>query len=82
MEKPMQPYGADSGPIPQPMRNGLGATDPGPRNVLLDRQNPALLASPSTDHGTLPNLKFSFSQAHNRLSEAMDALRKRKEPVV
>ncbi|HEY7418132.1 MAG TPA: oxalate decarboxylase family bicupin, partial [Ktedonobacteraceae bacterium] len=53
--------------IPQPMRDGAGATDPGPRNVALDRMNPDMLTPPSTDHGTIPNLKFSFSNAHNRL---------------
>jgi oxalate decarboxylase len=53
--------------IPQPVRNGLGATILGPHNVDLERQNPALLASPDTDAGTIPNLKFSFSDAHNRL---------------
>ena len=31
------------------------------------RQNPDLLAPPDTDHGTLPNLKFSFDQVHTRL---------------
>lgn len=55
--------------IPQPIRDGVGATDPGPRNVVLDRQNLALLAPPVTDAGTVPNLKFSFSLAHNRLEE-------------
>ncbi len=55
--------------VPQPIRDGAGATDPGPRNVLLDRQNPDLLTPPSTDSGTLPNLKYSFSLAHNRLQE-------------
>ncbi|HEX3962089.1 MAG TPA: oxalate decarboxylase family bicupin [Trebonia sp.] len=50
------------------MRNGLGATIMGPRNVELERQNPNLLASPDTDAGTVPNLKFSFSDARNRLS--------------
>ncbi|GHO59877.1 oxalate decarboxylase family bicupin [Ktedonobacter robiniae] len=55
--------------VPQPMADGLGATDPGPRNVLLDLQNPDLLTPPHTDAGTIPNLKFSFSNAHNRLSE-------------
>jgi oxalate decarboxylase len=39
----------------------------GPRNPELERQNPDLLASPDTDAGTIPNLKFSFSDAHNRL---------------
>jgi oxalate decarboxylase len=46
---------AQSGPVPQPQRPGRGGTDPGPRNLLRDRQNPDLLVPPSTDHGTLPN---------------------------
>ena len=53
-------------PIPQPQRPGHGGTDPGPRNLARDRQNPDLLVPPSTDHGTLPNLRFSFSDAHMR----------------
>src|ERR1700759_655182 len=52
--------------IPQPQRPGHGGTDPGPRNLARDRQNPDLLVPPSTDHGTLPNLRFSFSDAHVR----------------
>jgi oxalate decarboxylase len=55
--------------VPQPMIDGVGATDPGPRNVLLDLQNPDVLTPPRTDRGTIPNLKFSFSNAHNRLEE-------------
>lgn len=53
-------------PVPQPQRPGHGGTDPGPRNVVRDWQNPDLLVPPSTDHGTLPNLRFSFSDAHVR----------------
>src|SRR5260221_292913 len=53
--------------VPEPVRDGLGATIMGPRNVELERQNPNLLASPDTDAGTIPNLKFSFSDARNRL---------------
>jgi len=52
---------------PQPRRPGHGGTDPGPRNLVRDRQNPDLLVPPSTDSGTLPNLRFSFSDAHVRL---------------
>lgn len=52
---------------PQPISNGVGATDPGPRNVPLDQQNPDILTLPRTDAGTVPNLKFSFGLAHNRL---------------
>ncbi len=54
---------------PRPLAHGRGATDPGPRNVALDRLNPDLLTPPATDHGTVPNLWFSFSAAHNRLEE-------------
>jgi oxalate decarboxylase len=56
-------------PIPQPKRPGHGGTDPGPRNVTRDLQNPDILVPPSTDHGTLPNLRFSFADAHMRLEE-------------
>jgi oxalate decarboxylase len=53
---------------PQPVRGDLGAPILGPRNVPLETQNPDLLASPSTDSGTVPNLKFSFATARNRLT--------------
>jgi oxalate decarboxylase len=52
---------------PGPIRGDLGASILGPRNVPLERENPELLASPSTDSGTIPNLKFSFAAARNRL---------------
>jgi oxalate decarboxylase len=55
------------GTVPQPIEGNTGATDPGPRNVTLDRLNPDMLTPPSTDAGTIPNLKFSFANAHNRL---------------
>jgi oxalate decarboxylase len=38
--------------VPQPQRPGHGGTDPGPRNLERERQNPDLLVPPSTDHGT------------------------------
>jgi oxalate decarboxylase len=53
---------------PQPIRGDRGATILGPRNVPLERENPDLLASPSTDAGTIPNLKFSFAAARNRIT--------------
>jgi oxalate decarboxylase len=59
--------GVDSIPQPQRPGHGHGGSDPGPRNLTHDRQNPDLLVPPSTDHGTLPNLRFSFSDAHMRL---------------
>jgi oxalate decarboxylase len=54
-------------PVPEPRRAGAGGTDPGPRNIVRTRQNPDLFTPPATDHGTLPNLRFSFADAHMRL---------------
>jgi oxalate decarboxylase len=56
------------GSVPQPQRPGYGGSDPGPRNLMRDGQNPDLLVPPSTDHGTVPNLRFSFADAHMRLT--------------
>jgi oxalate decarboxylase len=55
--------------IPQPIRGHLGTTDVGPRSLELDRQNPDLFAAPDTDRGSIPNLRFSFGMAHNRLED-------------
>src|ERR1700704_6192621 len=57
-----------SEPVPQPLGPGRGGTDPGPRNLARDGQNSDLLVPPSTDSGTLPNLRFSFADAHMRLT--------------
>jgi oxalate decarboxylase len=51
----------------EPIRDGSGGTDPGPRDVEGDRRNPNLFAPPPTDAGSVPNLRFSFSDAHRRL---------------
>jgi oxalate decarboxylase len=53
--------------VPEPVRGDDGATILGPHNVPLERQNPDLLVPPRTDHGTVPNLKYSFAAAHNRV---------------
>ncbi|MGM9924494.1 MAG: oxalate decarboxylase family bicupin [Bacillus sp. (in: firmicutes)] len=51
--------------IPQPINSdGAGATDPGPRDLLRDIENPDMLVPPNTDAGTVPNLRFSFSDTH------------------
>ena len=51
----------------QPSRApGIGGTDPGPSNVIRERQNPDMINPPATDSGTTPNLRFSFSDAHMR----------------
>lgn len=54
-------------PVPQPLRDGAGATDIGPRNIARDIQNLDMLVPPSTDHGTIPNMTFSYSDTHMRL---------------
>ncbi|MEH7479005.1 oxalate decarboxylase, partial [Bacillus altitudinis] len=47
--------------VPQPIRGEKGATVKIPRNLERDRQNPDMLTPPETDHGTVPNMKYSFS---------------------
>jgi oxalate decarboxylase len=54
---------------PTPVDGDRGADILGPRNKPLERENPASLAPPVTDEGGTPNLKFSFDQAHNRLTK-------------
>src|SRR5438445_3595581 len=65
---PVAAVASDQPAVRQPGRAGYGGTDPGPRHLERDRQNPDLLVPPSTDHGTLSNLRFSFSDAHMRLA--------------
>ena len=67
MQKTSQQRSDEMNQVPQPIRDGLGASILGPHNVPVERENPDLLASPYTDNGTIPNLKFSFATARNRL---------------
>src|SRR6476661_3321721 len=61
--------GAQAGEtMPQPRRAGVGGTNPGPKNPTRASQNPDLISPPATDHGVLPNLRFSFDDAHMRLT--------------
>ena len=46
------------------IRGDEGATVLGPNNLAIGAQNPG---APPTDSGSLPNLKFPFAAAHNRL---------------
>ena len=48
------------GGIPQPQRPGAGGTDPGPRNLMRDQQNPNLLVPPSTEVYNTPPLLDRF----------------------
>src|SRR5216684_3233760 len=67
MQKTSQQRSDEMNQVPQPIRGDLGAPILGPHNVPVERENPDLLASPYTDSGTIPNLKFSFATARNRL---------------
>jgi oxalate decarboxylase len=53
--------------LPEPQSGQLGGPQQGPRNILRQRQNPDLLIPPRTDAGTMPNMRFSFADAHVRL---------------
>ena len=52
---------------PLPWRMGDGATIMGPRNKDRERQNPDMLRPPSTDHGNMPNMRWSFADSHIRI---------------
>jgi oxalate decarboxylase len=54
---------------PQPIRDGQGASILGPTNPPREAQAPDLVVPPRTDHGTLPSLRWSFADSHNRLEE-------------
>ena len=47
----------------------MGADILGPRNPARAAEEPFTLAPPATDHGTMPNLKWSFADSHMRLEE-------------
>lgn len=57
--------------IPQPIRtsDAKGWLDLGPRDIWRDRENPDILVPPTTDGGTVMNLKYSFSDSHQRLQQ-------------
>jgi len=59
---------SNNGYIPQPIRDDTGWWDIGPRDICRDLENPDMLAPPATDSGTLPNLKFSFSDTYMQLN--------------
>ncbi|KAJ6010168.1 hypothetical protein N7522_005184 [Penicillium canescens] len=54
---------------PLPFRNGDGTSVMGPRNKDRERQNPDLVRPPSTDHGSMPNMRWSFADSHIRIEE-------------
>ena len=51
----------------QSIRYYDGAPIIGTRNAPVEAENADLLVPPRTDSGTVPNLKYSFAAAHNRI---------------
>ncbi|QIW95780.1 hypothetical protein AMS68_001298 [Peltaster fructicola] len=61
---PINLQGVDN---PQPIGGtGNDPTDPGPRNEVVEAQNPSLFIPPSTDSGDAPNAKWPLALSHNR----------------
>lgn len=52
---------------PLPWRNGLGASVLGPWNKERAKQSPDLVRPPSTDHGAMKNMRWSFVDSHIRI---------------
>ena len=57
----------DSTP-PEPIRGNEGGSILGPSNPARERQSRDRLLPPTTDRGTLPSLRWSFADSHNRVS--------------
>ncbi|KAE9977998.1 hypothetical protein BLS_000995 [Venturia inaequalis] len=54
---------------PLPYRNGHGANILGPQNKERTRQNPDLMRPPTTDHGDMKNMRWSYADSHMRIEE-------------
>ncbi len=54
---------------PKPIRGKMGASILGPTNPSREAESPDRVLPPSTDRGTLPSLRWSFADSHNRISE-------------
>ena len=60
---------AKAGPsgLPEPIRPGEGASVLGPRNPAREAEARDLVRPPETDSGSLPNMRWSFADSHNRI---------------
>ena len=67
---PGRPDGAGPPATPRPPIEGAkGAPILGQTNPAREAEDPFTLQPPETDHGTMPNLKWSFTDSHMRLEE-------------
>ncbi|KAI0098614.1 oxalate decarboxylase oxdC [Nemania sp. FL0031] len=67
LDRPVDSVGEKLDPLPY--RNGLGASVLGPWNWERSRQSPDLVRPPSTDHGDMKNMRWSFADSHVRIEE-------------
>ena len=66
----LQVAGAQEKKVPRSADHHLpNETEPGPNNLVLDKQNPSSDWAPPTDAGGQPPFKYSFSLSHKRLEE-------------
>ncbi len=63
----MRPSDRNDGDMVQPIDGKRGASILGPSNLPRQAQGPDLIASPATDHGDVPNLRWSYADSHNHL---------------
>lgn len=59
----------ERGMTAEPISGAKGASILGPRDPVRERQNPNLLRPPPTDKGLVPNLRFSFADAHMNIQD-------------
>ncbi|KAG8684273.1 hypothetical protein FRC11_012379 [Ceratobasidium sp. 423] len=57
------------GGTPEPERGAAGANILGPQNIPLERESPDFLAPPTTDSGSVENVKWPFALSHNRVQD-------------
>src|SRR5579871_1414123 len=50
-----------------PVKGDKGAKILGPRDPMRESENPDFMQPPATDHGSIPNLRFSFSDTHLKM---------------
>ncbi|KAG8729170.1 hypothetical protein FRC11_009362 [Ceratobasidium sp. 423] len=54
---------------PEPERGSAGANVLGPQIIPLERESPDFMAPPTTDSGSVENVKWSFALSHNRVQD-------------
>ncbi|KAH7325354.1 RmlC-like cupin domain-containing protein [Rhizoctonia solani] len=54
---------------PEPERGSTGASILGPQNIPLERESPDFMIPPTTDSGSVENVKWPFALSHNRVQD-------------